>query len=78
MADLAGLGRFLLAAGLVVAAIGLLLIVAPQIPGLDRLGRFPGDIFVQRGNTTIFIPVVSSIVVSVLLTLVLNLIFRGR
>lgn len=78
MADLAGIGRLLVAAGLVVSAIGLLLIVAPQIPGLDRLGRLPGDIFVQRGNTTIFIPVVSSIVVSVLLTLVLNLIFRGR
>jgi hypothetical protein len=76
--DLAGIGRFLVAAGLVLAAIGLLLIVAPQVPGLDRLGRLPGDIFIQRGNSTIFIPIVSSIVLSIALTLVLNLIFRGR
>lgn len=78
MADLGGIGRLLLVAGLVLAAVGLLLMVAPHVPGLDRLGRLPGDIFVQRGNTTIFIPIVSSIVLSVLLTLILNLIFRGR
>ena len=78
MPDLSGIGRFLVAAGLVLAAIGLLLVVAPQVPGLDRLGRLPGDIFVQRGNTTIFIPIVTSIVLSLVLTLVLNLIFRSR
>lgn len=78
MADLSGIGRFLVAAGLVLAAIGLLFVIAPQVPGLDRLGRLPGDIFVQRGNTTVFIPIVSSIVVSILLTVVLNLIFRNR
>jgi hypothetical protein len=76
MADLAGIGRFLVAAGLTLAAIGLLLVIAPQVPGLDRLGRLPGDIFVQRGNTTIFIPIVSSIVISVLLTIILNLFIR--
>ncbi|MFN8664735.1 MAG: DUF2905 domain-containing protein [Thermomicrobiales bacterium] len=76
MADLATIGRFLVAAGLVLAAVGLLLVVAPQIPGLDRLGRLPGDIFVQRGNTTVFVPIVSSIVISVLLTIILNLFMR--
>jgi hypothetical protein len=76
VADLTGIGRFLLAAGLILAAVGLLLVVAPQVPGLDRLGRLPGDIFVQRGNTTIFIPIVSSIVLSVVLTIVLNLFIR--
>ena len=77
MADFAGIGRLLIAAGVVVAVIGLLLVVAPQVPGLDRLGRLPGDIFVQRGNTTIFIPIVSSIVISVVLTVILNLFIRG-
>lgn len=76
MADLAGIGRFLIAAGLVVAVIGLLLVIAPQVPGLDRLGRLPGDIFVQRGNTTIFFPIVTSIVLSVALTIILNLFIR--
>ena len=76
MADLAGIGRILVAAGLVLAAIGLLLIVAPQVPGLDRLGRLPGDIFIQRGNTTVFIPIVTSILLSVALTIILNLFIR--
>jgi hypothetical protein len=76
MDDLAGMGRFLIAAGLLVAVIGLLLVVAPHVPGLDRLGRLPGDIFVQRGNTTIFFPVVTSIVLSVALTIILNLFIR--
>jgi len=76
VADLAGIGRFLVVAGLILAAIGLLLVVAPQVPGLDRLGRLPGDIFVQRGNTTIFIPIVTSIVLSLALTIILNLFIR--
>ncbi|MDQ2652853.1 MAG: DUF2905 domain-containing protein [Chloroflexota bacterium] len=76
MADLAGIGRFLVAAGLVLAAIGLILIIAPRVPGLDHLGRLPGDIFIQRGNTTIFVPIVTSIVISVALTIILNLFIR--
>ena len=76
MVDLSGVGRLLLVAGLVLAAIGGLLLLAPRIPGLDRLGRLPWDIVVERGPVTIFVPLVSSIVISVLLTIVLNLIFR--
>ena len=76
MGDLAGAGRILLITGLVLAAAGALLILAPSIPGLDRLGQLPGDLAVERGPVTIFIPIVSSIVISVLLTIVLNLILR--
>jgi hypothetical protein len=74
MGDLSGAGRFLLVTGLVLTAVGALLILAPRIPGLDRLGRLPGDFVVERGPVTVFIPIVSSIVISVLLTIVLNLI----
>ena len=58
------------------AGIGALLLIAPRVPGLDRLGRLPGDILVQRGPVTIFVPIVSSIVISIILTIVLNLISR--
>ena len=74
--ELSGVGRVLIATGLVLAALGGLLLLAPRIPGFDRLGRLPGDIVVERGPVTIFVPLVSSIVISVLLTIVLNLIFR--
>jgi hypothetical protein len=76
VADLSGLGRVLLVAGLVIALIGGVLVIAGGVPGLDRLGRLPGDIVVQRGPVTLFLPIVSSIVISVLLTIVLNLILR--
>jgi hypothetical protein len=76
MGDLSGIGRLLLIGGLLVATTGALLLLAPRIPGLDRLGRLPGDIVVERGPVTIFVPLVSSIVISVFLTIVLNLIWR--
>jgi hypothetical protein len=76
MGDLSGAGRFLLVSGLVLTAVGALLILAPRVPGFDRLGRLPGDFVVERGPVTIFVPIVSSLVISVLLTIVLNLILR--
>jgi hypothetical protein len=76
MSDLSGVGRFLLISGLVLSATGALLMLAPRFPGLDRLGQLPGDFIVQRGPVTIFIPIISSLVISVLLTIVLNLFMR--
>ena len=76
MIDLSGAGRLLLITGLVLSAVGALLIWAPRLLGLDRLGQFPGDLIVERGPVTIFIPIVSSLVISVMLTIVLNLILR--
>jgi hypothetical protein len=76
MGDLHGLGRVLVLVGIILAGLGVLLIVARNIPGLDRLGRLPGDIVVERGSSTIFVPIVSSIVISLLLTIVVNLVLR--
>lgn len=61
------LGRTLVVMGLVVALVGVLLMVAGRVPGL---GRLPGDIYIQRGNWSFYFPLMTSIVVSVLLTLV--------
>jgi hypothetical protein len=76
MSDLFSAGRFLLITGLVLSATGALLMLAPRFPGLDRLGQLPGDLVVERGPVTVFIPIVSSLVISVLLTIVLNLFLR--
>jgi len=74
--DLSALGRVLVALGLTLAAVGALLMVLPRIPGLDRLGRLPGDIIIERGPTTIAIPLATSLILSIVLTVVLNLLFR--
>jgi hypothetical protein len=68
-------GRSLLLIGLVVAAIGLVLIVAPRVP---LLGKLPGDITIQRDGVTVVIPIATMLVVSLVLTIVLNVIGRGR
>jgi hypothetical protein len=67
------LGRLLLIFGLVLVGLGVLLLLAAQIPWL---GRLPGDISFERGNVQIYIPIATSILVSLLLTVVLNLLVR--
>lgn len=72
---LEGLGRTLIWIGGGLLALGLLFVLIGKIPGL---GRLPGDILIQRENVTIYIPLGAMILVSVLLTLLLNLIARWR
>lgn len=72
MSGMDGLGKFLVIAGLAVAALGLLVIFGAKL----GIGRLPGDIFVQKGNFSFYFPVVSSIILSIILTLLLNFINR--
>ncbi len=60
------LGKPLVVIGLVIALVGVVLMLAGRVPWL---GRLPGDIYVQRGNWSFYFPVVTSLVLSVLLTL---------
>ncbi len=63
------MGRSLVILGLVVAGIGL--VVMAGVP----LGRLPGDIIWRRGQTTVYLPIVTCLVVSVVLSLIMT-IFR--
>ena len=53
----------------------ILFVLIGKIPGL---GRLPGDILIKRENVTIYIPLGTMILVSIVLTLLLNLIARWR
>ena len=64
------MGPTLVVVGLIVAAIGALMMLG--VP----LGRLPGDITLSRGRGTFYFPIVTCIVVSVVLTLVLSLFRR--
>lgn len=72
---LGALGKWLLAVGLCTAAVGALLLLAERFPGL-RLGRLPGDISVERDGFRLYVPLGTSILVSVLLSLALWLLSR--
>ncbi len=66
-------GKMLLALGLVIAAVGLVLMFAGKVP---FLGRLPGDIRIERENFSFSFPIVTCIIASVVLTLILNLAMR--
>ena len=68
-----GLGRLLILVGVVSIVAGLVLLIAPRVPWL---GRLPGDVIVERGRFTLYVPIVTSLVVSIVLTILLNLFFR--
>jgi hypothetical protein len=71
--DLSSMGRMVIILGLIVVAIGALMLLAGRLP---FLGRLPGDIAVQRGNWSFYFPLATSIVLSLVLTVVLNLFAR--
>ena len=70
MGDLGHLGRMLLLGGALLLALGaLLLVLARLAPG----GRLPGDIVITRGPVSCFVPLATSLLLSLLLTILLNL-----
>ena len=68
------LARLFIIAGISLLLVGLALLYAPGL--LNWFGRLPGDIQIERGQTRVFIPITSMIVVSLALTLIVNLFFR--
>jgi hypothetical protein len=65
------LGRVLIVVGLVLAGLGLLLLLAGRLP---FLGRLPGDIAIERDNVSCFFPIATMILLSLLLTVIVNLV----
>lgn len=63
-------------------SLGLILIVAGvlwQVGGkFFSLGKLPGDIFIRRGNSTFYFPLMTSIVVSIVLSLIFYVVGRFR
>jgi DUF2905 family protein len=68
----AGLGRMLMIVGAVIFVLG----VVVSLLGRTGLGRLPGDIVVQRGGFTFYLPIATSILLSLLLTAILWLLRR--
>ena len=64
------MGKSLVIIGLVVVAVGLVMMAG------FPLGRLPGDFHVKRGSFAVYFPLTSSLLVSAVLTLVLYLLRR--
>lgn len=67
------IGKFLVLLGLIIAALGCLLLISGKIPWI---GKLPGDILIQRKNLTFYFPLATSIILSLILTLIFWIIGR--
>ena len=70
------MGRTLIILGIVLVVVGVAISFGDRLP--LKLGRLPGDVVYQRKNTTVYFPIVTSILLSVVLTLVMWLFGRNR
>jgi hypothetical protein len=65
-------GKIIIVAGLVLIAFGVIWMLADEL----GLGRLPGDIVIERGNFRIYLPIATSLIVSVAVSIVLWLVSR--
>jgi hypothetical protein len=67
------IGKLLIFSGVILILIGLFLTVMPHIP---LIGRLPGDIIIRKKNFQFYFPIVTCIIISLVLTFLLNLFRR--
>ncbi len=83
MAAWGGIGRLFIIAGLVLAGVGVLLTLVERWSGAGAafgwIGRLPGDLSITRERFSLYVPIATSLVLSILLSVVfyiLSWIFR--
>lgn len=74
--ELKGLGQILVITGVLLLSFGVLILLFPHL--VEKLGHLPGDLRWERPGLKIYIPITTMLLLSLLLTLILNLIFRGK
>ncbi|MDW8391658.1 MAG: DUF2905 domain-containing protein [Oscillochloridaceae bacterium] len=67
------IGRWLIGIGVALVGLGLLFLLLGRVPWL---GRLPGDIVIERPGLTVYIPLGTMLLISLVLTLLANLIGR--
>jgi len=67
-------GKLLAVIGVVLVVIGLVVSYAPWL--ISWFGKLPGDIRIEGEQRFVFIPITSMLIISVILTLIINLFFR--
>ena len=72
--EVSSLGKVLVVVGLVVVALGVVLVVG----GAVGLGRLPGDFAWRKGNVRVYAPIATCLLLSLVVSLVLAFLSRGR
>lgn len=66
------MARWFIIAGIILIVIGLILWLAPGL--FSWFGKLPGDFRIEKENSKVFIPITSMILISIVLTVLINLI----
>ena len=75
MSFLLGFGKLLIFFGIILILLGLIFTFAGKIP---HLGKLPGDIEIHKKGLGIYFPLATSLIISLVLTIVLNVIFKHK
>ena len=75
MFDISGFGKILIFIGIILIIAGILFVFAGKIPWF---GKLPGDIYIKKENFTLYFPLATSILLSVVLSLIMLFIGRRR
>ncbi len=73
MQEFDSFAKLLIMFGIILAAVGGVLLFIGKVP---YIGRLPGDIYIQRKNFTFYFPLATSILLSIVLTLLLSFFSR--
>jgi hypothetical protein len=71
--DLNQIGKMLIIGGIIIVLAGVLFLFGDKIP---FIGKLPGDIFIKRKNFTFYFPIISSMLLSLIISLILYFIRR--
>lgn len=77
MPDWTSFGKLLIALGIGIVVLGLVCVIIDRVPGLGSVfswfGRLPGDISIKRDNFSLYVPIATSILLSIVLSLLFYL-----
>ena len=72
------MGRWIILFGLLLVALGFIIHFRVEIPWVTSwIGKLPGDLVIKKGNLTIYIPLATSFLISIVVSLLLSLLFRS-
>lgn len=69
------MGKILIIIGIVLVIAGILVTYSDRIP---FIGKLPGDILIEKGNSRFYFPLTTSILISIIISLILYFVNRWR
>lgn len=73
--DFGDFGKLIIYLGIVLVIFGLIILFFPKFTSLNKV---PGDIYFKKDNFSFYFPIVTSIIISIILTILFNLFGSGK